>query len=137
MDQHIEKPPSLRGQRKRTAGYNNWRAAIDRCTNPKHTSYRYYGAKGIQICERWRSSYDAFIADLGSKPSPRHTLERPAGGDYAPGRVVWGTWAEQVASRAAADPIALSLAGKKGSAAKKSLQRQALEQAGQSFLVFA
>jgi hypothetical protein len=131
MDQHIEKPPSLRGQRKRTAGYNNWRAAIDRCTNPKHPSYRYYGAKGIQICERWRSSFDAFIADLGSKPSPRHTLERPNGGPYAPGNVIWGTWADQVASRSDPDRIALSRAGKKSAQVKKIRHREAIESAGQ------
>jgi hypothetical protein len=48
------------------------------------------------VCAEWRHSFEAFIADLGPRPSPQHTLERPAGGDYAPGNVIWGTWQDQV-----------------------------------------
>jgi hypothetical protein len=67
---------------------------LQRCCDPKHNSFRYYGARGIQVCERWRSSFKNFLADLGPRPSKRHSLERPNGGNYEPGRVIWGTWAE-------------------------------------------
>jgi hypothetical protein len=110
---------------------------LQRCCDQKHNSFKYYGARGIIVCKRWRSSFENFLADLGPRPSPRHSLERPNGGDYAPGNVIWGTWAEQVASRALADPAILSLAGKKGTAVKRNLRRQALERAWQCFFAFA
>jgi hypothetical protein len=125
-----------KGARKLTPGYNSWRGMLQRCSDPKHNSFRYYGARGIQVCARWRS-FENFLADLGPRPSKLHSLERPNGGDYAPGRVIWGTWAEQVASRAPADPCALSQAGKKGSSAKKRLRREALERAEQCYFAFA
>jgi hypothetical protein len=79
-----------KGRKKRTAGYGSWRAMLQRCLDPKRESFRYYGGNGITVCERWRS-FENFIADLGPRPSPRHSLERPNGGDYAPGNVIWGT----------------------------------------------
>jgi hypothetical protein len=86
----------INSMKKRTAGYNSWREMLERCSNPRHESYRYYGGRGIQVCERWRS-FENFLSDLGPRLSPRHSLERPNGGNYEPGRVVWATWAKQVA----------------------------------------
>lgn len=108
---------------------------LQRCLDPKHESFRYYGGKGIIVCERWRSSFENFLADPGPRPSPCHTLERPNGGDYRPGNVIWATWKEQVASRAPTDRAALSAAGRKSAAIKKMRKREAIERAGQ--LVFA
>jgi hypothetical protein len=123
----------IKGRRKDTPGYNSWRGMLQRCLDPKHESFRYYGGKGIAVCERWRV-FENFIADLGPRPSPRHTLERPNGGHYEPGRVIWGTWAEQVESRAPADRLALSQAGKRSAAVKKARKREAIESAGQMVL---
>jgi len=61
---------------------------------------------------------------------------RPNGGDYEPGNVIWGTWDQQVLSRAAADPCALSLAGKKGAAIRQARMREALEREGQGVFAF-
>src|SRR5208337_4757307 len=107
-----------------------WRGMLQRCLDPKHNSYRYYGARGITVCERWRS-FENFIADVGVRPSSDHTLERPRGGDYRPGNVVWATWAQQVETRAPADPLALSRAGKRSGAIKRARRREAIEAAGQ------
>ncbi len=127
----MEQPPPIeKVKKKQMAGYNSWRAMLDRCHNHKHRSFRYYGAKGIRVCERWRS-FENFIADLGPRPSPRHSLERPNGGPYAPGNVIWGTWSQQVETRAPADRWALSRAGKKSASIKKTRKREAAELAGQ------
>ena len=50
----------------------------------------------VTVCDRWRNSYDAFLADVGRRPSAKHSLDRidPAQG-YAPGNVRWATRAMQ------------------------------------------
>src|SRR5215467_5489082 len=58
-----------------TAEWRVWVAMKQRCDNPKHKQYRDYGERGITICQRW-ASYENFLADMGRKPSPRHTIER-------------------------------------------------------------
>jgi hypothetical protein len=39
-----------------------------RCLNSKNKDYRYYGARGIKVCDRWRYSFKNFLADMGYKP---------------------------------------------------------------------
>ena len=125
----------IKGRKKRTPGYNSWRAMIDRCHNPRHESFRYYGARGIGSVRSGDALFENFIADLGPRPSQQHSLDRPHGGNYEPGRVVWATWAEQVASRADPDRLALSQAGKRSASIKRARKREAIELAGQ-FLLF-
>jgi hypothetical protein len=59
--------------------YNSWNAMHQRCYNPKHPSYIYYGAKGITVCEEWHS-YNNFLLDMGTRPE-NMTIDRidPAG----------------------------------------------------------
>ena len=47
-----------------------------RCLNPKDEKFRIYGARGIKVCDRWRDSYKLFLADIGCKPSPAHSIDR-------------------------------------------------------------
>src|SRR5258706_14554172 len=48
--------------------YAAWWSARNRCHNPKDKYYHLYGARGIQMCERWRTSFQAFLADMGPRP---------------------------------------------------------------------
>ncbi|MBW4469217.1 MAG: hypothetical protein KME45_03030 [Stenomitos rutilans HA7619-LM2] len=80
--------------------YDTWSGMIQRCTNPAHPSYKHYGGRGIKVCPQWRKSFAVFLQDMGGKPSPQHTLERKNNdGNYEPGNVIWGTWAEQARNR--------------------------------------
>ena len=54
--------------------YDIWQSMRRRCSDPKHVSYRYYGAKGIKVCDRWES-FKAFKQDMGERP-PGLTLDR-------------------------------------------------------------
>lgn len=73
---------------------------IIRCYNSKSQSYPWYGARGIIVCKRWHDSFENFLADVGLKPSPKHTLERrDVNGNYEPGNVEWATFAEQGANK--------------------------------------
>lgn len=76
--------------------FNVWNTMIQRCTNPRATNYPRYGAKGVTVCERWRNSFADFLADMGPRPGPRHTLERIENAKgYELGNVRWATYSEQ------------------------------------------
>ncbi len=80
--------------------YNSWCAMIQRCTNPRAPSYPRYGGRGIKICDRWRDSFESFLADMGERPA-RMTLDRYPNndGNYEPGNCRWATRADQNRNR--------------------------------------
>lgn len=68
----------------------------DRCYNPSDKSYPNYGGRGIEVCEKWLASFECFLADMGARPSPRHSIDRINNeGGYYPGNCRWATAVEQ------------------------------------------
>jgi hypothetical protein len=59
----------------RTAEYHTWQEIKKRCTLRSHKNFNRYGGRGIAMCARWQDSC-AFLADMGPKPSPRHSIDR-------------------------------------------------------------
>jgi hypothetical protein len=110
---------------KRTAEYQAWKDAKSRCYNPNVRNYAEYGGRGIRMCDRWLHSSEAFLKDMGPKPSPLHSLDRiDNDGNYEPGVAVVGTLSTRARSIRARKPHV-------NSASSSILWRSACERAGQ------
>jgi hypothetical protein len=73
---------------------------IGRCQNVRDRKYHLYGGRGIQISDRWRSNFSAFLADVGRRPTRHHSIDRiNSDGNYEPGNVRWATATEQNRNR--------------------------------------
>ena len=83
----------------RTLLYAAWVNMIQRCFNPKHKAYLYYGGRGITVCKRWLKSFSNFVLDMGTRPMGHSLDRRKVNGNYTPFNCRWATAKQQSQNR--------------------------------------
>jgi hypothetical protein len=81
-----------------THEHKHWLQMVRRCTDPKFSMFKKYGARGIRVHPRWigANGFVRFLKHVKKAPSHRHTLDRIKNeGDYVPKNVRWATSVEQ------------------------------------------
>lgn len=79
--------------------YRSWSSMKSRCLNPNNYDYKWYGGRGITVCEQWMD-FKNFLADM--QPSWRKglTIDRiNADGNYEPSNCRWATLKVQQRNR--------------------------------------
>lgn len=97
--------------------YYSWTCMIQRCINSTRDSWKYYGGKGITVCDKWMHSFESFLEDMGPRPE-NMTLDRIDGDKgYFPENCRWATKAQQASNRSkrtdgyAQDVLCIIMAG--------------------------
>ncbi len=75
-----------------------WKGMLARCKNSNLPAYKYYGGKGIKVCERWKS-FEFFVQDMGFAPFPWSIDRIDSNKGYYPENCVWSTYKGQAKHR--------------------------------------
>ncbi len=83
-----------------TVEFTTWSSMLRRCYDQNMPKFHLWGGRSITVCDRWRNSFENFLADMGKRPGPKLSLDRiDNDGNYEPGNCRWATWSQQLKNR--------------------------------------
>lgn len=77
-----------------TPTWNTWHSMLQRCRDQNCKGWKYYGGRGITVCERWQE-YKNFRADMGLRPHGKSLGRIDNDGNYEPANCRWESPREQ------------------------------------------
>lgn len=83
----------------RTPTYVSWRNMINRCSREYEKSFKYYGAKGIKVCDEWLNSFEQFLSDMGERPDGCTLDRKDNEKDYCPENCIWSSLNKQARNK--------------------------------------
>lgn len=76
--------------RKESPTYKCWSHMLARCNRTKAVNFKYYGGRGISVCDRWMI-FENFLSDMGERPKGLQLDRIDNSKGYEPGNVRWAT----------------------------------------------
>lgn len=81
----------------RTPTWRSWSSMMTRCYNENHKGFKYWGGRGITVCDRWKN-FENFLADMGSRPAGNSIDRIDNDSGYEPSNCRWATAAQQLSN---------------------------------------
>lgn len=80
--------------------YTAWSNMKTRCLNPNASNYKWYGERGIKICDEWVDCFENFKRDMQPNWEKGLQLDRiDPDGDYTPTNCRWVSPSENTKNR--------------------------------------
>lgn len=89
---------SKSAETRKSPTYISWASMWSRCTNSNRNTWKYYGGRGITVCNQWKR-FDNFVDDMGERPAGKSLDRINTNGNYEPNNCRWATASEQMRNR--------------------------------------